>query len=815
MLWPTSRSCSTNGLSRRAPLSSRSHRVVLCPDAMSQERRRTLRPWVRCYSRERQHASVGYQPPLTRLGELLDEHVRDLNRLTFLSGHDHDRDGRIASWTIRWWCGVALDLLRRSRPLRARWHRGSSSRRSAEAADAREPKTRDHAVVLDGLFLAAFAATMLTIGGAALDAAAMASLFFGGTIVAIAGSVIVIWTVGDAYPSHHVMAILLGSLATSLVLLFGCMTTGTLAAKVFLVWSGVVLAAGAWTLRSAPEAEHRDGLDVLAIAAIAILVVARCHDAASTLPSIQATGIVPSWSDYSIHGTEIAQFGDPHVQTLSSFLLAGQPLVFYHYASYMLPAAAAGVVSLPPWGVATSLLLPYGILLMSLAVYAFARTRLGTVAAMIAPAALLLIPNASAYGCAMVSSDFSGVVRSPGERIWLGRRIHRADAGGDLACASANRVPLARALRDGVRLRVQGAHLLLLAPATVAALLCETTFVRRHLRILTLAAALTVIIVIICLGKWQSARDAWLRFSVPRQFLEVVHTGMSPTAYDGAYKAIDGRYGPLVGTTLGLLALIPAALGAFAIALPIAGAAAVRRTGWLFLDTFPMWCVTAWFGVVLLAPTANFGDYTELQQRPFVLVYASAVVWTLLFVERALPAACSSGRGLRLALSTAVVAGIAIAVLAERNEDPARPRFAWGMQYFDTIVERRIIDTAAFVRTHAAVGDTFAVIPPDPAAWHDDATRLAALAGVPAYLARAGIQARNDEARRLVVEQRLSELQRIATASDPNAAFGTLRTIGVDFLVSLGDGGPSFNPSGSRAAFRTTGAAVYRIGPER
>ena len=59
-----------------------------------------------------------------------------------------------------------------------------------------------------------------------------------------------------------------------------------------------------------------------------------------------------------------------------------------------------------------------------------------------------------------------------------------------------------------------------------AALLCETTFVRRHARIVALAAALTVIIVIICLGTWQSARDAWLRFSVPRQFLEVVHTGI-------------------------------------------------------------------------------------------------------------------------------------------------------------------------------------------------------------------------------------------------------------------------------------------------
>ena len=103
--------------------------------------------------------------------------------------------------------------------------------------------------------------------------------------------------------------------------------------------------------------------------------------------------------------------------------------------------------------------------------------------------------------------------------------------------------------------------------------------------------------------------------------------------------------------------------------------------------------------------------YTELQHRPFVLVYASAVVWTLLFVERALPAAGSSARGLRVALSTAVVAGIAIAALAERNENPGRPRFAWGVRHFDLRLERRIIEAAAFVRTRATVGDTFAVIP--------------------------------------------------------------------------------------------------------
>ena len=186
--------------------------------------------------------------------------------------------------------------------------------------------------------LAAFAGAMLTTGGATLDGAAIASLFFGGTIVAMTGSVIVVWTTGDAYPSHHVMAILLGSLATSLAVVAGCVTTGTLAASVFLAWSVVVLVAAAWTISlGSRRSSGRDGLDVLAIVAIAILVAMRCHHAAGVLPSIQSTGIVPIWSDYSIHGTEIAQFGDPHVQGLSSFLLAGQPLVFYHYAAVHAP----------------------------------------------------------------------------------------------------------------------------------------------------------------------------------------------------------------------------------------------------------------------------------------------------------------------------------------------------------------------------------------------------------------------------------------------------------------------------------------------
>ena len=166
----------------------------------------------------------------------------------------------------------------------------------------------------------------------------------------------------------------------------------------------------------------------------------------------------------------------------------------------MLPAAAAGVISLPPWGVAASLLLPYGILLMSLAVYAFARVRLGAAAATIAPAALLLVPDASTYG---MRNGFFGfhwlLFTAPGSGYGLSaaftaltlmviwRSHHRS------ACLWLGICVTAAAFEFRAQI------FLLLAPALAASLLCETAFVRRHARAVTLAVALAAITVTICL----------------------------------------------------------------------------------------------------------------------------------------------------------------------------------------------------------------------------------------------------------------------------------------------------------------------------
>ena len=217
-------------------------------------------------------------------------------------------------------------------------------------------------ICLPGIILATFAAAVLIVGGARLDAPAVLGLAYGGIVIVAAGFVLVVWSIGENAISRLALAILLGSIATSLFLTVGCLLTGRTAGTLFMWWSVIVAAASLWTFTKAPSVRELDFREVLSIVAIGLLVAIWCRRSASLLPILRTTEFAPIWSDYFIHGTQIAQFSSPLAVANSSFLLVNQPIVFYHYAAYMLPAAVASVLDLPPLGLAASALLPYGII---------------------------------------------------------------------------------------------------------------------------------------------------------------------------------------------------------------------------------------------------------------------------------------------------------------------------------------------------------------------------------------------------------------------------------------------------------------------
>jgi len=160
-----------------------------------------------------------------------------------------------------------------------------------------------------------------------------------------------------------------------------------------------------------------------------------------------------------------------------------------------------------------------------------------------------------------------------------------------------------------------------------------------------------------------------------------------------------------------------------------------------------------------------------------------------------------------------IVAAVGTAVAASAEDNPVKPRLAWGAEHFGNVIAPGLLDAAAFVHSRAVPGDTFALLPIEHSgAVADQATRFAALANVPAYLTRPAIHVVRPNLRP-IVEQRLKQLREIESETDPDEAFDKLRRMGITFLVVLGQRGPHFDPRQARPAFRADGAAVYRIAP--
>jgi hypothetical protein len=672
-------------------------------------------------------------------------------------------------------------------------------------------------VLVPGLILAAFVATLLVLGGAPLDPLGGLLLAYGGIVVSAAGFVLVIWTIGGNASSRLAMAILLGSIVTSLFLTGGCLLTGFRAGTVFVWWSIIVAAGCFQTFTKARGIKQLEFIEVLSVLAIGCLVGLWCRRSARLLPNLHATGLVNVWSDYFIHATEIAQFGDPLAMGQSAFLLVKEPIVFYHYASYMLPAAVASVVDLPALGIATAILLPYGIFLTGLGSYAFARTVANQAVALFVPFALLLVPDASTYG---FRNGFFGF-------HWL--LFTGPGSGYGLAVAFSALTLVAR-WRSDKNLRCLGLGLLLsmalfefraqifllFAPTLAITLLWETNFIQRRARVLMAILLIAIVLSALIFFVVPAARDAWLHYSGCRTFLEIVHVNQQPTAYDGLYQAIQKKYGPFFADFVGICILMPITLGVMIFTLPLGLTWATRRTGWRPLDTFPLWCLATWLGLVILAPAAAYGGREEYQHRPFVLVYAITLVWTLLFLDRLLAEHQLWFCRLKTMFFTLFVVTLGVRGAVSWSDDPAQPRFEWGKQHFNLKLNPGLLEAAAFLHAEAAIGDTFALVPTEPSIILDDAaTRFAALANVPAYLARPGFQMRYGRERSLVAEQRLAELNEIEATEQIDDAFLRLRGIGVRFLVVLGDHGPRFDPDASKAAFKTHGAAVYRIDPPK
>jgi hypothetical protein len=207
------------------------------------------------------------------------------------------------------------------------------------------------------------------------------------------------------------------------------------------------------------------------------------------------------------------------------------------------------------------------------------------------------------------------------------------------------------------------------------------------------------------------------------------------------------------------------------------------------------------------APVPAHGDPTELTHRPFVLVYAVIAVWTASVLINAAArhawAAALAASGLALVL-----------VWPQTGMLGELPKFGWGWLYYGRDTTAGLPQAAAFLRASARPGDTLAAhglrmvwVPTDLA------TELAALTGMPVYIARPYVHIAGGGRRREVVLQRYAALDSVGRESRPDEALARLRQLNIQWYVVAGEQGPPWDRERRRAVFAERKVAVYSTRP--
>jgi hypothetical protein len=189
-------------------------------------------------------------------------------------------------------------------------------------------------------------------------------------------------------------------------------------------------------------------------------------------------------------------------------------------------------------------------------------------------------------------------------------------------------------------------------------------------------------------------------------------------------------------------------------------------------------------------------------------VYTASAIWTLCLLLRALETRIDCARKLWPAVLAAAL--LALPALVAHADRMARPKFRWGEFDAAVRVTPGLVEAAAFMRKHAAVGDTFVAANLNASyATFDLSMQLCALSGMPAYLSRPYLEMIKDAPRKSVVEMRLAALEEVGRQADHAQAIEALQRLRVQWYVVTGDQGPRWDPQRSHAAFRAGTVALY------
>ena len=103
------------------------------------------------------------------------------------------------------------------------------------------------------------------------------------------------------------------------------------------------------------------------------------------------TESLPIWNDYFIHGITINSFGSPFT-FFNNMELVGVSRGFYHYAPFLIPSTFIPISNLSGLMLATSFLLPMGLLIATFGCYLFSTQLWGRSFGLVSVTLIICLP---------------------------------------------------------------------------------------------------------------------------------------------------------------------------------------------------------------------------------------------------------------------------------------------------------------------------------------------------------------------------------------------------------------------------------------
>ncbi len=528
---------------------------------------------------------------------------------------------------------------------------------------------------------------------------------------------------------------------------------------------------------------------------IAVLI---SHKSLSSPVFMYESEILPLWKDYFIHGITISSFGSKF-SSLKNLEIAGEVNGLYHYGSFILPSILESVLDMPGFPVATSFLLPFGLLVGLLGVIALSNRLFKNDYGYLAVFFIAFVPVYSFFIQSGWHDFFWMIFTAPGSGYAIGLSLVIISQV-VLYCQNGSIRTLILILILLLALGFIRFHmLLLLAPAIFGILIIKRYlyFLRRYCLLLILGLFIFPLI-----------------FPVDEKVSQYLNWSNTNGLFYGVYlpKLFINSLQIPYAIFLNLVSI----LGAYIFIYPLSIFLYKQYNRLNISDLIPALLIVVYVILLLYAPEARNGDISEYRHRHFPLLYIVFGIYSWGYVgviARNFFDKFFNWAPISLGLITIFLSFFYFF----RSVNPAEPmmrQMPWAADYFNQSVSRDIQDAASFIRQESSVGNVMAMPTIFLFGLSNPIIQLISLTSMPGYLVRPELKLNSSDCIRDLTVKRLLILKAIEDSQSWDATKLLMRENGIRWLITLNSRPFSWDSKFSQAYKVFNGVKIYDAGNE-